>query len=313
MNSLKISLNGTFGKLGSPYSSFYSPDLMLAVTMTGQLNLMCLIYDLEFRPDITVISANTDGIMVRYPASLRDKVLRVIKANALRTGFEYEETAYQTVALKDVNNYVAITADRAPVVIAPDGTITEGKASGGKAKRKGLYASNRPEENPLYLMKNPTFEICSDAAIEYLKNGTDVGETIRACTDIRRFVAIRTVKGGAIQFDHMIEVDDWFEVEKGMWSHEGKTTKPVKRVSRPKPRKVGVGGTDVGRVARWYMSSASPCPISYVLSGNKVPDTDGAMLCMTLPDEMPSDVDYEWYERRAMNILVDIGVINMSS
>lgn len=317
-NALKISLNGTFGKLGSPYSSFYSPDLMLAVTMTGQLNLMCLIYDLEFRPDITVISANTDGIMVRYPASLRDKVLRVITENAVRTGFEYEETAYRTVAIKDVNNYVAITADRAPVVISPDGTITECKASGGKAKRKGLYASNRPEENPLYLMKNPSMEICSTLAVDYLKSGIHPRDNIRNYTNVADYVAIRAVKGGGIQYDDVVEVDDWVCVNdmgtkdnkwmRQAWLDSMEQRAPVKRKSRPAPVKVGVGGVPFGRIARWYMKAGSTTPINYSGSGNKVPKTEGAKVCMTLPDALPDDIDLDWYVNEAVSILGDLGV-----
>ena len=38
-DTFKILLNGIFGKLGSIYCPFYSPDLLLAVTLTGQLNI----------------------------------------------------------------------------------------------------------------------------------------------------------------------------------------------------------------------------------------------------------------------------------
>jgi hypothetical protein len=37
----------------------------------------------------------------------------------------------------------------------------------------------------------------TDAVIAWLKDGTPVERTIRACSDIRRFVTIRRVKGGA--------------------------------------------------------------------------------------------------------------------
>ena len=47
--TLKISLNGTFGKLASKHSVLYSPDLMLAVTLTGQFTLLMLIEWLEVR------------------------------------------------------------------------------------------------------------------------------------------------------------------------------------------------------------------------------------------------------------------------
>ena len=40
-NALKIVVNGSFGKFGSRYSILYSPDLMLQVTITGQLCRLC--------------------------------------------------------------------------------------------------------------------------------------------------------------------------------------------------------------------------------------------------------------------------------
>lgn len=291
-NTKKLLGNGTFGKLGSPYSAFYSPDLMLAVTLTGQLNLACLIYDLECRPTIKVLSANTDGIMVQYPASESDIVLRKIAENSERTGFEYEQTPYAKVALVNVNNYLAVTTD-------------------GKAKRKGLYASNDPKENPLYLMKNPTMGVCANMAVDYLRDGIHPSESIDIYTDIRDFVAIRAVKGGGIQYDSLVEVDDWVLVDdKGtkdnLWQRPSGQT--VNRKSRPKPVEVGVGGQAFGRIARWYMSTDSLTPINYVGSGNRVPKSEGARVCMTLPDELPADLDKDWYVRESLSMLGDMGV-----
>lgn len=305
-NALKIALNGTFGKLGSPYSSFYSPDLMLGVTMTGQLNLMCLIYDLEFSPDIKVLSANTDGIMVQYPASKRDRVLTMIKMNALRTGFEYEETAYRRVAMKDVNNYIAVTAERAPVIITPEGEIVTCKASPGVAKRKGLYAETG-------LMKNPTMEVCSDMAVEYLRDNVPPWDAIQSHTDIKDFVAIRAVKGGGVQYEKLVEVDDWVEVADREWKRQawldaGIDKASVKRKSRPAPVEVGVGGQKFGRIARWIMSTQSNPPICYIGSGNKVQKTDGARLCMTLPETLPIDIDLDWFVQETIDMLGDMGV-----
>lgn len=173
-NALKIALNGIFGKLGNLYAAFYSPDLLLAVTLTGQLNLLCLIAELIKHKGVKVLSANTDGIMVGYPKAQRDKVLKTIATNSKHTGFEYEETAYRKVAMKDVNNYFAITTKN-------------------EVKAKGLYADAG-------LMKNPTMPICSKAAQLYLLDGTLPEVTIR--NDSQRFVdftAIRNVKGGGEQ------------------------------------------------------------------------------------------------------------------
>lgn len=306
-NALKIALNGTFGKLGSPYSAFYSPDLMLAVTLTGQLNLMCLIYDLECHPEIRVLSANTDGIAVHYPARLRSKVLNAVLDNAKRTGFEYEETRYAKIAMKDVNNYLAVTTDApaAALISAEEGVVVKG----GKVdvKRKGLYASTG-------LMKNPTNEVCSNMAVDFLKSWVHPTEAIKAYADIKDFVAIRNVKGGGIQYDSFEEVDDWVcvndlgtkdnEWRRPCWEED----KVVKRKSRPAPVQVGVGGQYFGRIARWYMQKGGTMPINYAGSGNKVPKTDGARLCMMLPDELPSDIDLDWYVQETIDMLADMGV-----
>ena len=287
-NALKISLNGTFGKLGSPYSSFYSPDLMLAVTLTGQLNLLCLIYDICFHPSIKVLSANTDGIMVQYPAKYRNRLLAKIAENAERTGFEYEETPYRVVALANVNNYIAVTTS-------------------GKVKRKGLFAEPS-------LMKNPTASVCSHMAADFLKDGTAPAKALSKYTDMRDFVSIRVVRGGGIQYDKVVELDDW-ECVKDVGTKDNEWRRPcwpegkvIKRKSRPKPVEVGVGGEPFGRIARWYMACGEHPPINYLGSGNRVPKTDGARVCMTLPDSLPSDLDKEWYIREAESMLENMGV-----
>ena len=283
-NSLKITLNGAYGKLGSNYCSFYSPDLMLAVTLTGQLNLLCLIDDLELVKGVKVLSANTDGIVVGYHPKLRDKVLKVVAANAKRTGFEYEEKLYKKIAMKDVNNYIAIDTKN-------------------EVKSKGLYA-------PLGLMKNPTMQVCSLAAAQYLIDGTKpetfIKKHVRKAANFKDFVAIRGVSGGGVQHTHYEERDDWVEQEPRVWVNG--LGKKEKRKSRPNPYKVGVGGKPFGRVARWYMTTESLPSITAVNSGNQVARTEGAKLCMILPTSVPKDLNLQWYINETYDILNDIGV-----
>jgi len=304
-NTLKILLNGTFGKLGSIYCPFYSPDLLIAVTITGQLNLLCLIDELERLKNVTVQSANTDGIMVTYPPERREKVLKIFAANAKRTGFEYEETPYKRVAMKDVNNYIAITEERPAVIIEPS-RILELEAKSVEVKRKGLYAAAS-------LMKNPTMDICSDAAVAWLKDDIDPQLYIMHHTDdVSKFMSIRNVKGGGVQHKKVELVDDWVLINdlgtaKNEWATEA--GKVVKRKSRPDPYEVGVGGTPFGRVARWYMTTESLPSISYVSSGNQVPKTEGAKICMTLPDKLPKDLDLNWYVEETHRILSDLGAL----
>ena len=299
-STLKIALNGTFGKLGSIYSSFYSPDLMLAVTITGQLNLLCLIDDLSRIKGVEVLSANTDGICLGYAASARDKVLSAVAANAKRTKFEYEETRYRTIAMKDVNNYLAITTD-------------------GKVKAKGLYGE-------VGLQKNPTMEVCSKAARQFLLDGTLPATFIKKQKDIRDFVAVRGVTGGGVQHTETFEVDDWVLVlDRGSkdnlwmrqaWLDQGRSIDDqggggaVKRKSRPAPIVLGRGGVPFGRVARWYMTKEQIPAITYMGSGNKVPKTEGAKLLMTLPEKnrLPADLDLQWYITETNDMLADMGV-----
>lgn len=288
-NSLKITLNGTYGKLGNKYSAFYSPDLMLAVCLTGQLNLLILIDELEAIQGVKVGSANTDGILVIYSPETRDAVLNVFKVNDEFTGFEYEETPYAKVAMGNVNNYVAL-------------------GTNGKVKGKGLYAPILDDRGHWNLQKNPTMQVCTNAAIAYIKNGTLPEEFIFNQTDMRDFVSIRDVQGGGVQYDEMVWVDDWYEIEDRQWVRPGWIKKPVNRKSRPKPIEVGIGGIPFGRVARWYMSMLPQPPISYVSSGNRVAKTEGGKLCMDLPDRLPEDLDYGWYIDEAYSILSNLGV-----
>jgi hypothetical protein len=169
--TLKISLNGTFGKLASRYSVLYSPDLMLAVTLTGQFTLLMLIEWLE-RAGALTLSANTDGIAIRYTKEKKELVEKVVSKFSEVSGFSFEYTPYRALAVKDVNNYIAVKPDR-------------------KLKVKGIYA-------PLSLKKNPTAQVSSDAVGVWLADGTPFEDTIRSApfTD---FISARNVTGGGQQ------------------------------------------------------------------------------------------------------------------
>ena len=58
-------------------------------------------------------------------------------------------------------------------------------------KRKGWFAKTG-------LQKNCTGEIIMEAVCECLAHGTPVSRTIRNCNDIRKFIILRAVKGGAV-------------------------------------------------------------------------------------------------------------------
>lgn len=170
--SLKITINGGFGKFGNKYSCLYSPNLLIQTTITGQLALLMLIEQMSLAY-AAVVSANTDGIAVLHSAADKEKVDNIIAGWEFVTGFVIEETGYRGLYSRDVNNYIALKS--------PTGF-----------KLKGAYA-------PAGLQKNPTNEICVEAVVKYLDKGIDIAKTISECKDIRKFVTIRMVKGGAIK------------------------------------------------------------------------------------------------------------------
>jgi len=173
-DSLKIVLNSTFGKTSNKYSTLYSPEFMIRTTLTGQLTLLMLIEALE-RYGIPVVSANTDGIVIKCPHSERDALNLIVQKWEKHTGLKTEETVYRALYSRDVNNYIAVKED-------------------GKAKAKGVYG-------PVSLSKNPQTPICGEAVIAYLTKDVPVDHTVRDCRDISKFIALRTVTGGAIKDD----------------------------------------------------------------------------------------------------------------
>lgn len=169
---LKIVLNGTFGKTSNQYSILYNPKMMIQTTLTGQLSLLMLIEALEHR-GVKVVSANTDGIVIKCPRARYESVTKLIHRWEKITNLETEETRYRSLYSRDVNSYIAIKED-------------------GKAKTKGMFATSS-------IAKNPQNEICVEAVIKILTDDTPLERTVFGCKDIRKFLTLRTVKGGAIK------------------------------------------------------------------------------------------------------------------
>ena len=175
-DALKITINGSFGKLGSKYSALYAPDLMMAVTLTGQLALLMLIERLE-DAGVSVVSANTDGFVSLVEKEDYQTYDDICFDWELDTGFDLEETQYKALYSRDVNNYLAITEDG--------------------SKGKGIFAAPG-------LMKNPVAGTCVDAAKAWVIEGTPINQTIESCDDITKFITVRRVTGGGVWRDQYL-------------------------------------------------------------------------------------------------------------
>jgi hypothetical protein len=185
---LKIVVNGTFGKMGSMWSIVYAPDLLLQVTLTGQLSILMLAEAFEMN-GIEVTSINTDGIVARCHRSKEALFKSIVQWWENETKFKTEEVRYKATYSKDINNYIA---------------VYEKPQKGELYKLKGLYAKTSPK-------KNAVNEICIDAIKKFLTDGTSPKETISACKDIRKFTTMRAVEGGAVKGDtYLGKIVRWY-------------------------------------------------------------------------------------------------------
>ena len=160
-DGLKITINSIFGKLGSDTFWLEDAQAMLAVTLSGQLYLLMLIEALILA-GITVISANTDGIVTKIPVELEGKYQEVCAQWQKKTGFELEHTDYVLYVRSDVNNYITQKAD-------------------GKTKEKGRYVRDVDLKKGY---KHPIVPLCLYA---YFINGEAVDKTLAESQDILDF------------------------------------------------------------------------------------------------------------------------------
>lgn len=219
------------------------------------------------RLGIPAVSANTDGVVFWCP---REKWAGLQGERPLPSPLAdlIEGWERDTGFVLEGNEYRAVYSQSVNSYFAL-------KADGGH-KRKGPLANPWSKDPNDYdaraaLMKNPQMTICSDAALARIKHGTPLRETIEACTDIRQFITVIKVTAGATWRDKYL-----------------------------------------GKTIRYYYSTDG-APIyeakANEKTGNfkKVPKTDGAAECMTLPDRLPADIDYDRYVAEAEDILKDLG------
>lgn len=248
-DGLKIVVNGTFGKTMDKHSVVYHPELGIQTTVSGQLALLMAIESVELG-GMSVVNANTDGIVIKFHESQEEQLKAIMQEWENATTLQMETTDYIGLFSRDVNSYIAVKQD-------PD----TGKVS---AKRKGAFGGAS-------IKTDPSNEICADAVSEFLCKGTPLEQTIRASTDIKKFVDIKNATGGCCK----------------VWD-ESRTEY-------------------IGRVARWYRSTAVDGLIVKNKNGHAVPGSEKGRPVMRLPETFPEDIDYEYYISTATDMLAGTG------
>lgn len=165
-NAFKIIINAVFGLSGDPTSKLYDPRNKISVCVTGQLLILDYVEHLEKIPSVEFYQINTDGVFFTYDDTDEtfQKIDEATREWEKRTGMGMEFEDYNAIYQRDVNNYVAVTAD-------------------GKAHRKGeLFKSTNDLNN--------NFPIVQEAVYQKIVNNVPIHKTISECNELWKFQKI---------------------------------------------------------------------------------------------------------------------------
>jgi len=161
---LKLALNGVYGDSNSIHSPFYDPQYTMSITINGQLLLCMLAEQLMKIEGFEMVQINTDGLTFLCPNEYVDHMFAVCRWWEEKTKLVLEDAHYTTMAIRDVNSYLAVTTD-------------------GYVKRIGAYAYELASENPstreLQWHKNQSCRVVAMAAEAALVHNKPIPEFIR--------------------------------------------------------------------------------------------------------------------------------------
>lgn len=166
---LKLALNAVFGKSNSAFSTLNDMQMFLQITINGQLLLAMLCERLTVSGAARVIMANTDGIEVQVKN--RPLYEQICKEWEQENRLTLEYSKYKVLAIRDVNNYIAVKYD-------------------GTTKEKGAYEVDKE------IHKDPSMRVVPLAIREYFKNGTPVSKFINEHKDLWDFFMYVRAKTG---------------------------------------------------------------------------------------------------------------------
>ena len=168
--ALKIVINSIYGKFGSELFFLYDQVAKLKVTINGQLMTMTLVEELELN-GIHVVSANTDGIVIKLPRDKEEVFNEIVKNwnETNKMGADSED--YKAYYCRDVNNYFAIWLD-------------------GEVEAKGALD---PKQYIKDLKKGYDMPIVAEAVFEYFVHNTPVMDTLRNHKNILDFCKTQNV------------------------------------------------------------------------------------------------------------------------
>ena len=174
--TLKLLLNSVTGLLQNEYSWLYSPFAVMQIRMNGQLLLLKLA-EMLIQIGCRMIQYNTDGLFLICKKNKKDEYDRVIKEFEEFSLLTMETDEFKAMYQYAINDYFAVM-------------------SNGKVKEKGMFITE------VKLGKGLTPKIIPKAVIDYFLYDTPVEQTIKECTDIRKFLmAEKTGKQWTVEYN----------------------------------------------------------------------------------------------------------------
>lgn len=204
-STLKLALNGLSGNLQNEHNFCYSPFAVMQIRINGQLLLLMLAEKLV-ELGCRIVQANTDGLFVLLKKSIYDKVNIVCREWEQLTKLTLEEDRFEAMYQYAINDYIAVKEGYAKKKHEfRDFTATMDPKTGdhikyGATNAKGETYRNMDEIRKDYVKTKGMFitevllgkglspKIIPEAIIKYFVDGIPVEDTVKGCTDIKKFL-----------------------------------------------------------------------------------------------------------------------------
>lgn len=167
--TLKLALNGLSGNLQNEHNFCYSPFAVMQIRINGQLLLLMLAEKLV-EIGCRIVQANTDGLFVLLRKDCYQQANIICREWEQLTKLTLEEERFESMYQYAINDYIAVKEGYKETK-NPD-----------LIKTKGMFITK------VLLGKGLSAKIIPEAIIKYFVDGTPVEETVKGCTDIRKFL-----------------------------------------------------------------------------------------------------------------------------
>lgn len=167
--TLKLALNGLSGNLQNQHNFCYSPFAVMQIRINGQLLLLMLAERLT-QIGCRIVQANTDGLFVLLKKSIYEQANKICQEWEQLTRLTLEEERFEAMYQYAINDYIAVKEGYKETK-NPD-----------SIKTKGMFITK------VLLGKGLSAKIIPEAIIKYFVDGIPVEDTIKGCTDIRKFL-----------------------------------------------------------------------------------------------------------------------------